>query len=395
MNYFFFAHNRQFNNNDVVLQDLGEQRTFTRRQQGLGAAETQQHDVRESSGQDEAKISPSSADGRIPVAMLVEVKENGADADGSPPSREGSETSATGSERASDTAFSLRDMVMDAGYKIGSYTRVMTLVTYYGSGSLFFVFGPEKFTFINSVYFLTVTLTTVGYGDVTPSTIVGQIVAIFYIFAGIIVVFPILAEFAMVFVKKTEDVFKSVTGRKNTSTKLKVSFAVVYILVPLLLGSMFFGFQEARNGAWTPVDPLWWTIATVTTVGYGDLSFHHKTEAHLFLIFFIPLSVVAVGAALTNLSNAHADAAQERKERALLAKFDMDMIRSLDTNGDGVDRNEYILGMLQAMELVSNEKIKLYSDQFDEYDADGSGLLDADDLDIIEQNMKKGQLKAV
>lgn len=45
--------------------------------------------------------------------------------------------------------------------------------------------------------------------------------------------------------------------------------------------------------------------------------------------------------------------------------------------------------MLKAMNLVDPEKIRIYTHQFNEYDVDGSGVLNAEDLDIIEANMKE------
>lgn len=276
--------------------------------------------------------------------------------------------------------------------------KVMAVVVYYGSGCLFFMLGPEKWTLVETCYFLTVTLTTVGYGDVTPSHTVSQAVAIFFIFTGLVVIFPILASAAMVFVDLMQDGFDKFVKRRAVNisqTAFRLSLACFLILLPLVIGSVFFAWQEAHDGAWSPMDAIWWTIATVTTVGYGDLEFQHVFAARLFLIFFIPGAVVSVGAALQTLANAYHDHQKELREKQLLSTLNMDMIRSMDTNGDGVDRNEYILGMLQAMRLVDKSKIDLYSRQFDEYDVDQSGFLDADDLHLIEQKMKSGQINAL
>lgn len=43
----------------------------------------------------------------------------------------------------------------------------------------------EKWTWIDSIYFCVVTLTTVGYGDFAPQTDGGKIFTIFYIIVGI------------------------------------------------------------------------------------------------------------------------------------------------------------------------------------------------------------------
>lgn len=43
----------------------------------------------------------------------------------------------------------------------------------------------EKFSWLNSYYFSVITLTTVGYGDLTPHTNFGKIFTTFYVLIGI------------------------------------------------------------------------------------------------------------------------------------------------------------------------------------------------------------------
>lgn len=56
----------------------------------------------------------------------------------------------------------------------------------------------EKWSYLNSYYFSVVTLTTVGYGDFTPTTPFGKIFTTFYIFTGI----GIIATFAQTMLKR-------------------------------------------------------------------------------------------------------------------------------------------------------------------------------------------------
>ena len=57
----------------------------------------------------------------------------------------------------------------------------------------------EGFRWLDSFYFCTITLTTIGYGDFSPKTDPGKLFTIFYVLAGV----GIIATFANLFLQKT------------------------------------------------------------------------------------------------------------------------------------------------------------------------------------------------
>ena len=75
----------------------------------------------------------------------------------------------------------------------------------------------------------------------------------------------------------------------------------------------------------------------------------------------------------------------------MLERLDFNMLIEMDSDGDGIDTNEYCLAMLRILELVDEEKIEMLHAQFAEHDKDGSGRLDANDLALIakEKSLKK------
>jgi voltage-gated potassium channel Kch len=76
----------------------------------------------------------------------------------------------------------------------------------------------EHLKWLDAFYFCTVTLATVGYGDITPHTDLGKLFTIFYILFGI----GILATFANLLVKNAvarRQVKRYTKSRTDRSTK--------------------------------------------------------------------------------------------------------------------------------------------------------------------------------
>ena len=56
--------------------------------------------------------------------------------------------------------------------------------TVIGTGTVFYRF-VEDLRWIDSLYFCVITLTTVGYGDISPTTNAGKVFTMIYVVAGI------------------------------------------------------------------------------------------------------------------------------------------------------------------------------------------------------------------
>ena len=53
-----------------------------------------------------------------------------------------------------------------------------------GGGTLFYR-AVEDFSWVDSLYFTVVTLTTVGYGDLSPATTLGKVFTVVYLLVGV------------------------------------------------------------------------------------------------------------------------------------------------------------------------------------------------------------------
>ena len=74
----------------------------------------------------------------------------------------------------------IRSFLKDPQYRDLLLTSVIILF----SGTMFY-HHLEGWTYIDSLYFSVITLTTVGYGDFSPQTTEGKLFTIFYIFIGL------------------------------------------------------------------------------------------------------------------------------------------------------------------------------------------------------------------
>ncbi len=80
---------------------------------------------------------------------------------------------------------------------------------------MFFYHEVEKWRWLDSLYFSVVTLTTIGYGDLTPHTDAAKIFTMIYIFLGLGVIFGFVNLLADHTRKHQKEAFQSVAGILN------------------------------------------------------------------------------------------------------------------------------------------------------------------------------------
>jgi Calcium-activated BK potassium channel alpha subunit/Calcium-activated potassium channel slowpoke-like RCK domain/Ion channel len=80
----------------------------------------------------------------------------------------------------------LDTLALDATMLVYIFACTISLVEQLGDVPHVDIWDRTQFTFVNSVYFIFTTVSTVGYGDLTPKTIVGRYLVIGFIVVGII-----------------------------------------------------------------------------------------------------------------------------------------------------------------------------------------------------------------
>jgi len=88
---------------------------------------------------------------------------------------------------------------------------LISVIIVLATGTIFYHL-VEKLSWLNSYYFSVVTLSTVGYGDITPHTDAGKIFTTFYIFTGV----GILTTFFSVLIKRRAQRIEKRSKKKNS-----------------------------------------------------------------------------------------------------------------------------------------------------------------------------------
>jgi hypothetical protein len=92
---------------------------------------------------------------------------------------------------------------MDA-YKRQLLIAVSIVMFYLVAGTVFF-HAMENWSYVDSFYFSGVTLTTVGYGDLTPTHDFTKIATVFFAFSGISIVFYSVSVIARRYFEREEE----------------------------------------------------------------------------------------------------------------------------------------------------------------------------------------------
>jgi len=283
----------------------------------------------------------------------------------------------------------------------------ITLLIYSIVSIVAFSYVFEQWTIIDSLYFMTVTLTTVGYGDLWPTTDAGKLFAILYVIPGVIAIgvglgmigdsIIVANEAAVESAKKSSkkgvvSLFlsdDSVEEEEEEEKELSIWGAFVaaiaersLLIIFLLVSFIAFGIYEK----WTVVESLYFLVITGTTCGYGDMA-PDTQLGRLLAIFFLPVIVGLVGEMLGSVSVYYMSLqAQAAEERFLERQLTLEDISAMDTDGDkDVDMFEFVSFMLVAMQKVEKSDIDEIVAVFKKMDVDGSGELDKNDLLALTQ----------
>jgi hypothetical protein len=284
------------------------------------------------------------------------------------------------------------------------------------------------------MYFFTITLTTIGYGDLYPHTPGGKIFHSFHLFIGLGIISGGLSWLVFYFLERRdrervheacqkfdEDYeFENQSRQRKNSllsgnpveevdeekdheineenenqrpynfwvdtlhispninmTRLMFSFAL--ILLNVSAGVLFY---TCIVDDMSVVDAIYFSSMTVTTVGYGDIT-PSDFWSRVFTLFYAVLGTLITAKALTTLNSVFMVYFRKRKEDLMLNRgLHMGTFLDMANGRATVSKDQFIIYKLLLMDLVDIKVIQKAEKQFEKLDVNSDGELSMQDVQL-------------
>jgi len=300
----------------------------------------------------------------------------------------------------------------NAWKQMNPYFRCFLAVVLYFGVSIMCYKLTEKWSVLDICYFISITLSTVGYGDLAPKTYGGKICTILIIFLGLLLVGALVADLFETIFDSHQAVFlqelremeiESSTEESGPSRKFvylvrekgKQEIRLgVCIIASLVLAIYVLGVTWSMViGGLDFLDALYFVTVTISTVGYGDKNasnMNDDRDSKIFAIFFVFISVFSFGAIITTAINLQAGVIRRKKLMNLvddkISAEDFNRFLEMgDVNNDKrIDMAEFAFICLDELGLLDPNAdmatLLAIQNEFRKADRSKSGYIDRSDI---------------
>ncbi|XP_057790337.1 two-pore potassium channel 5 [Salvia miltiorrhiza] len=248
--------------------------------------------------------------------------------------------------------------------------------------------GVETHPVVDALYFSIVTMCTIGYGDIAPTTSIAKVFACVFVLVGFGFIDILLSGVVNYVLDLQENII--LAGIKSPAQgfsarnyivdvakgrmriRLKVGLALGVVVLCIGIGILFLHLVERLD--W--VDSVYLSVMSVTTVGYGDKAFKTIT-GRLFASVWLLLSTLAVARAFLYLAEARVDKRHRKIANwALHREITVEDLFAADINNNGfISKSEYVIYKLKEMGKIKEKDIMQICDQFNKLDRNNSGKI--------------------
>lgn len=286
---------------------------------------------------------------------------------------------------------------------------VVLLYTVFSVLFLINVDNEEDWTAVDAAYFAFATMSTVGYGDLSPTTRRVRAFTIMMIFVGVGLVFPLVGKMTSSLASRITGCGRAILERMfppqyvdldGDGTKdypvprkahvwyfkrLLPSFALLFF-VQLLSAAIFVAIED-----WTFEDAFYHCIVTVSTVGYGDM-YIVSQAGRLFSSIHMLLGVCLFAEFMRTIDTARSDLKLARQRyTAMTQELNTDLLgrlnalagdlRPLDEDPKGLTELEFVITMLLHMGCIDKLTLQPFLKQFRRLDVTTDGRLNVEDIE--------------
>ena len=169
--------------------------------------------------------------------------------------------------------------------------------------------SDKMYIFRKWFYFVVITATTIGYGDVTPKTKDGKLFYIFFSLVAIILVMSLLQRCGAFISMANRQVYAALNryfcryfcakGREFISKEVLSLISILVILIVYLVIGIQYGHDQAENN-WKTIDSIYFWVVTFTTVGFGEMTYplHQELDNMPFFIIYRIFGLALVAAVI-------------------------------------------------------------------------------------------------
>lgn len=307
------------------------------------------------------------------------------------------------------------------GVSTGNVKIALLLLSWAGCGAAMMM-AVEGYTPSTAFYVMAQIVTTVGYGDFTPTSWYSQLFMSFYCVLCILVVAGTISSLAEQAVRRMErqlsaNLTKSTEGGRHEEPSAVAKWSAKYgdlcvasvlFWSMVALGTWYFGYIEGCTCSYgvstiqgckdhttaecratggqdlTYMQAFYMSCITLTTVGFGDFT-PMSQHGRIFATFWMPIGVACTGNFIRAFSVVFMTGHMEGQELNLETCF-----KRIDVNGDGhLDRYEFVSFCLMEHGLLTKEQFDAINKQYDRLDING------DEKVTLEMIMNRGGGKSI